>query len=313
MCAAVAAVALAQGPATDAPYTVLTKEGRRPLPTRTISGQEMFSLDDLAKLFELTVREDTLAGGLTVSTRGQTIVLTAGQGLASVGGRLISLPAPPVREGRTWFVPVDFVPRALAPAAGTRLELRKPSRLILSGDVRAPRVAGTVEPLGALARVTLDVAPSTPHTVAQDGNRLLIKFEADALDATLPASTAPEIVQALRMGDGPIVVIDLGPRFASYKASDMPGDRGAVRIVVDVIAQTTGATPTPAPGTAPRPLHPRRRGHRPRQSRRRCWIWRRLADCGLSSSTPGTAAKKKAPRVRMARSRRTSRSACRGG
>ena len=203
LCAAAAAVALAQGPATDAPYTVLTKEGRRPLPTRTISGQEMFSLDDLAKLFELTVREDTLAGGLTVSTRGQTIVLTAGQGLASVGGRLISLPAPPVREGRTWFVPVDFVPRALAPAAGTRLELRKPSRLILSGDVRAPRVAGTVEPLGALARVTLDVAPSTPHTVAQDGNRLLIKFEADALDATLPASTAPEIVQALRIGDGP--------------------------------------------------------------------------------------------------------------
>ena len=128
----------------------------------------MFSLDDLAKLFELTVREDTLAGGLTVSTRGQTIVLTAGQGLASVGGRLISLPAPPVRDGRTWFVPVDFVPRALAPAVGTRLELRKPSRLVLSGDVRAPRVAGNVEPLGALARVTLDVAPSTPHTVAQD-------------------------------------------------------------------------------------------------------------------------------------------------
>ena len=76
----------------------------------------MFSLDDLAKLFELTVREDTLAGGLTVSTKGQTIVLTAGQGLASVGGRLVSLPAPPVRDGRTWFVPVDFVSRALAPA-----------------------------------------------------------------------------------------------------------------------------------------------------------------------------------------------------
>ena len=76
------AVAVAQGPAADAPYTVLTKEGRRTLPTRTISGQDMFSLDDLAKLFDLTVREDTLAGGLTVNTKGQTIVLTAGQGLA---------------------------------------------------------------------------------------------------------------------------------------------------------------------------------------------------------------------------------------
>jgi N-acetylmuramoyl-L-alanine amidase len=251
VCAVVTAVALAQVPATDAGYTVLSKEGRRPLPTRTIAGQEMFSLDDLVKLFELTVREDTLAGGLTVTTKGQTIVLTAGQSLASVAGRLVSLPAAPVRDGRTWFVPVDFVPRALAPAAGTRLELRKPSRLIVAGDVRAPRITGNVEPLGAVARVTLDVAPSTPHTVAQDGNRLLIKFEADALDAALPSTTAPEIVQGLKPGDGPVVVVDLGPRFASYKATDMPGDRGAVRIVIDVVAQTTGATPAPGTATAP--------------------------------------------------------------
>jgi N-acetylmuramoyl-L-alanine amidase len=250
-CTAATVVLLAQGTATDAPYAVLTKDERRPLPVRTLGGQEMFSLDDLAKLFELTIREDALAGGLTVSTRGQTIVLTAGQGLASVGGRLISLPTAPVREGRTWFVPVDFVARALAPAAGTRLELRKPSRLILAGDVRVPRVASAVEPQGALARVILDVAPATPHAVTQEGNRLLVRFEADALDATLPASTAPDIVQAVRMGDGPVVVVDLGARFASYKASDMPGDRGAVRIVIDVIAQTTGATPTPAPAPAP--------------------------------------------------------------
>jgi N-acetylmuramoyl-L-alanine amidase len=246
----VTAVALAQTPPSEAPYTVLSKEGRRTLPTRTMSGQEMFSLDELAKLFELTVREDTLAGGLTVNTKGQTIVLTAGQGLASVGGRLISLPAAPVRDGRTWFVPVDFVARALAPAIGTRLELRKPSRLILSGDVRVPRIAGTVEPLGAQARLTLDVAPATPHTVTQDGTRLTIKFEAEALDATLPSSTAPDLIQGVRPGDGATVVVDLGPRFASYKASDTPGDRGAVRIVVDVIAQTTNQ---PAPGTPATP------------------------------------------------------------
>jgi N-acetylmuramoyl-L-alanine amidase len=212
----------------------------------------MFSLDELAKLFELTIREDTLAGGLVISTRNQTIVLTPGQGLASVGGRLISLPAPPVREGRVWFVPVDFVARALAPALGTRLELRKPSRLILSGDVRAPRIAGAIEPQGALARLTLDVAPATPHAITQDGSRLLIRFEADALDATLPSSTAPELIQAVRPGDGAVIVVDLGPRFASFKASDLPGDRGAIRIVVDVVAQTT----TPAPPSATGPPQP---------------------------------------------------------
>ena len=55
----------------------------------------MFALDDLARLFNFTIREDTPAGGLTVTVRGQTIVLSPGQQLASVAGRMISLPAPP--------------------------------------------------------------------------------------------------------------------------------------------------------------------------------------------------------------------------
>jgi N-acetylmuramoyl-L-alanine amidase len=208
----------------------------------------MFALDDLTKLFELTVREDSLAGGLTVTARTQSIVLTPGQSLASVGGRLISLPAPPARDGRSWFVPVDFVPRALAPALGTPLELRKPSRLILVGGVRVPRIAGNVENLGALVRLTLDVAPQTPHAIVQDGNRIVVKFEAETLDATLPAVSAPDLIQNIRVGEGASVVLDLGPRFGSFRTSDLPGDRGSGRIVIDVITQTTAAAPA---GTAP--------------------------------------------------------------
>ena len=89
----------AQPPASAAPYSVLSREGRRPLAARTMSGQEMFALDDLARLFNVVVREDTAAGGLTVTAGTQTIVLSPGQSLASVNGRLISLPAAPVREG----------------------------------------------------------------------------------------------------------------------------------------------------------------------------------------------------------------------
>ena len=249
----------AQAPPTPAPYTVLSAEGRRPLATRLISGQEMFALDDLTKLFELTVREDTLAGGLTVTARAQSIVLTPGQSLASVGGRLISLPAPPARDGRSWFVPVDFVPRALAAAMGTPLELRKPSRLILVGNVRAPRVGGNIEVIGPITRLTLDVAPPTPHSIAQEGTRLTIKFEADALDAALPTPSTPDLMQTIRPGDPASLVIDLGPRFGSFRSSDLPGDRGAGRIVIDLIALTTAPAPTAAPppavsATAPPPV-----------------------------------------------------------
>ena len=241
----------AQAPASAAPYPVLSREGRRPLAARVMAGQEMFALDDLARLFNVVVREDAAAGGLTVTAGTQTIVLTAGQSLASVGGRLISLPAAPIHEGRTWYVPVDFVPRALAPALGSRVELRKPSRLILLGDIRAPRIAGFIEPLGSLARLTLDVSPATPHTVAQDGTRLLVRFEADTLDASLPSTSAPDLIANVHPGEGAAVIaIDLGPRYGTFRASDVPGDRGAGRIVIDVIAQTTEGQPAASP-TAP--------------------------------------------------------------
>jgi len=147
-------------------------------------------------------------------------------------------------------VPVDFVSRALAPIFGSRLELRKPSRLILAGDIRMPRIAGRVEPLGSLTRVTLDVAPATPHTVTQEGGRLLVRFEADALDAQLPAPPpGGDLLQAILIGDQPtIVALDLGARFASFRTADQPAPAGATRIVIDLVAQTET---TPAPGTVP--------------------------------------------------------------
>jgi N-acetylmuramoyl-L-alanine amidase len=253
LCAVVAHLALPPAVRTQAPagYTVLSREGRRPLAVRSISGQEMVALDDLAKLFELTIREDALAGGLTVATKNQTIALTPGQALASTGGRVVSLPAPPVREGRAWFVPIDFVPRALAPALGTRLELRRPSRLIVAGDVRVPRITARVEPQGAAARVTVDIQPATPHTVAQESNRLVIRFEADALDATFPPSSVPDLVQAVRPAEtGVGLIVDLGARFGSFRSADVAGEGGAGRLVVDVNATAAEATPAP-PATAP--------------------------------------------------------------
>ena len=245
-------IGISAQPQPPAPYTVLSREGRRPLPVRVVNGQEMFAVDDLARLFGLALKEDTIAGGLTITIRNQTIILSPGQELASVAGRLVSLPAPPVRDGRAWFVPVDFVSRALAPVIGTRLELRRPSRLIVTGDIRAPRVAGRIEPQGSLVRLTFDVAPPTPHTVAQEANRLLLRFEADALDASLPTTTAPDFVQAIRLEGATAIALDLGPRFVSFRTSDLPGERGGTRIVIELLGPTT----EPAPPAQPPPPPP---------------------------------------------------------
>jgi N-acetylmuramoyl-L-alanine amidase len=250
----------AQQPAAPAlPYTVVTRDARRPLATRVIGGQEMFALDDLARLFNLNVREDAAAGGLTITAGAQTIVLSAQQPLASVAGRMISLPAAPVRDGRAWFVPVDFVSRALASILPARLELRKPSRLLLAGDVRLPRIAARAEAIGGgTTRVTIDVAPPAAHAVTQEATRLLIRFEADGLDIGEIRVAPTDTVLAVRAGDAPAVLaIDLGPRVATFRASDQPAPTpGSARIVVDVIAQTdqpaAGAPPiAPAPPDTP--------------------------------------------------------------
>ena len=248
----VVGVSAAQAPAPP-PYTIVTRSGRQPLAVRVVNGQEMFALDDLARLFNLTVREDALAGGITVSApAGQTIVMTPQQPLASIGGRMISLPAPPVREGRSWLVPVDFVARALAPMSPQRIELRKPSRLLLVGDVRLPRVAARGEALGPMTRVIVDVAPATPHTVSQDGPRLLLRFDAEGLDLADVRITPNDVLQGIHPGDSPsILVFDLGPRFASYRVSDQPPPAPAAgRILVELLAQTETAPGAPA-GTPP--------------------------------------------------------------
>ena len=156
---------LSQTPQTPA-LTVLSKDGRRPLPLVIVSDQEFVALEDLAAAFQLAVHEEAL-GALTVSYKGKTIVLTPEQTLASVSGRLISLPAPPTRSGRRWVVPVEFISRALAPIYDSRLDLRKPSRLLIVGDLRVPRLAVRYDPLGTAGRLTIDATPRAATSVAR--------------------------------------------------------------------------------------------------------------------------------------------------
>src|SRR5688572_4230465 len=90
----------AQGTPPPTPLTLITREGRRPVPTILLSGQELIGLDDVAALFQVTVAEDSLTGGVTLSYRGRTIVASTDQPMASVNNRVVSLPSPIVRSGR---------------------------------------------------------------------------------------------------------------------------------------------------------------------------------------------------------------------
>jgi len=250
----VAAVLSSQAPQSPS-LTVLSKDGRRALPLSIVADQEFVALDDLATPFQIAVREDAL-GAVTVSYKGKTIVLTPDQALASVSGRLVSLPAPPSRSGRRWLVPVEFISRALALIYDARLDLRKASGLLVVGDVRVPRITVRYDPLGNAARLTIDATPRAGSTVTQDGDHLTIKFDADALDAPnppLPAQAPQGIVQAVRLADGTTMAVDLGPRFGGFRTSTQPVDT-TQRLVIDLLAQMqTEPTPPPAQPAQPPP------------------------------------------------------------
>src|SRR5262249_53038713 len=166
-----AAVASLQGQNAAPGLTVLARDGRRTMPLAAVADQEFVALDDLAAAFQLAVREE--AGAITVVSRGRTIVLTPNQTLASVAGRLASLPAGRARLGGGRNVPPDFVSRALALLYDTRLDLRRPSPLLVVGDLRVPRITIRHEVVGSAARVTLDASPGAQSTITQEGNQRL--------------------------------------------------------------------------------------------------------------------------------------------
>jgi N-acetylmuramoyl-L-alanine amidase len=245
--------------ASQAPaLTLLAKEGRRTLPLTVAGGQEFVALDDLATAFQLAVREESL-GAITVSYKGKTIVVQPAQALASVSGRLISLPAPLTRSGRRWLVPVEFISRALATVYDLNLDLRRPSRLLVIGNLRVPRIVVRYDAVGASGRLTIDATPRATSTVTQDGDKITIKFDADALDVPsplLPAPGAPGLVAAARLVEPATITLDIAPRFAGFKASTQPLE-STMRLVIDLAAQAeTAPAPASAVGRATAPELP---------------------------------------------------------
>lgn len=252
----------AQGTSPATPLTLLSREGRRPVPTIVLSGQELVALDDVAALFQVSVREDTLAGGLTITYRGRTIVVSSDQPMASVSGRVVALPSPAVRSGNRWFVPLDFLPRALGPIYDSRIDLRRPSRLLILGDLRVPRVTARVDAPGPPTRATIDVTPAAPVTVTTEPGRIVVRIEADALDLSIP-SAAGGLIDGIRPGDQPsTLTVVLAERSGPGRATPSEAG-GSTRITIDVPAAmpandsaSAAAAPVPAaplPGGSPVP------------------------------------------------------------
>lgn len=82
----------------------------------------------------------------------------------------------------------------------------------------------------------------------------MIRFDCDLLDPDIATPSAPDLVQSIRVVEpSTAMAIDLGPRYASFRASETAVEPNTTRLVVEVLAEgATTATPAPTP-TAPEP------------------------------------------------------------
>lgn len=250
----------AQSTAPASPLTLVTRDGRRPVPTTLINGQEFVALDDLATLFQLTIREDALAGGVTISYKGRTIIASADQPMASVNGRVVTLPAPVARAGRRLLVPVDFIPRALAPIYDSPIDLRRASRLLVVGTLRVARVVVRIDAAGPPTRATVEVTPALLVSSAFDAGRVIVRVEADVLDAAPPPGAAG-LIDQVRPGDqATTIAIALNPRAGVPRVStttSTESTRVSIEVPLAAPQETNAAPPVPpSPPIVPTPPAP---------------------------------------------------------
>lgn len=257
---------------TPAGLVVLTQDGRRPLSSTTLGARQMVSLADLQSIVPFTVREDVAAGGLSLAIDGSAVVLSLSQGLASVGNRVVPLSAAPVRSGASWLVPTDFITRVLAVASKTPIDYHQSSGLIVVGALAVPRVVVRYDGTRSVPTLTFGITPRALHTIVQEANRLVVQFDVTALDADIVVPPGSDVFRGASVADGgKAIVVDLGPRFGSYRAQDAPVGDTSVRLTLEMVPAaadplTTGSvvpgvsspgvggTPGGAPpGTAPAP------------------------------------------------------------
>jgi N-acetylmuramoyl-L-alanine amidase len=245
----------AQGTAPASPLTLVTRDGRRPVPTTILNNQEFIALDDLASMFQLMVREDALAGGVTVTYKGRTIVASADQPMASVNGRVVTLPAPVARAGRRLLVPIDFIARALAPIYDSPIDLRRASRLLVVGSIRVARVVVRIDAAGPPTRASVEVTPALLASSMSDAGRVIVRVEADVLDAAPPPAPAGLIDQIQIGTQATTIAFAMNPRAGMPRVSTTTTTE-STRVTIEIPpgAQPPDSTAAPAPQPVPPPL-----------------------------------------------------------
>jgi N-acetylmuramoyl-L-alanine amidase len=236
------------------PIVVLYERDRREVLPAVRNGVEMVPLNQVLTGQGVSMSADARNASLVIAFGGREVTVYDRKSLASVGGDLRLLSSPVLFEEGRWLAPIDSLPRLLQPLLGKRVEWRAASRVLVIGDVGAPRVTVTTFVSGDAVRVVLEATESVPFRVSQDAKRVTVAIARELIE------TAPRqerltggIVDSVQFlgGRENLFAIGLGRRFQQLKTSEEPGP--PARLVLEFQARPLLAAATPAGTPAPGP------------------------------------------------------------
>lgn len=230
------------------PIVVLFERDRREVLPVVRNGVEMLPLNLVLVGQGVSMNPDARGTSLAIAYGGREVTVYDRKSLASVGGDLRLLSSPVLFEEGRWLAPVESLPRLLQPLLAKRVEWRAPSRLLVIGEVGAPRVTVTTFVSGDAVRIVLEASEKVPFRVGQDERRVTVQVARELIE------TAPRqerltggIVDSVQYlgGRENVFAIGLGRRFQNLKTSEEEN-----RLILEFQARPLTAAVPPPVGTA---------------------------------------------------------------
>ena len=110
-------------------------------------------------------------------------------------------------------------------------------------------------------RITFEITPRANAVVAQEADRLLVRVDADTVDASLPPAPSQQgLLTGIRATEPNTIQLDLGPRFSSHRVSPPVSSGAAAVLTVELLAAGVDSSAAPgapgAPNASNAPLAP---------------------------------------------------------
>jgi N-acetylmuramoyl-L-alanine amidase len=247
----------AGGPVSAAESVVILFDThRREVATVTRGSIEMLPVETVVAGMGVNTQSDVQAGSVTLTYQGRELILYHNKSLASVAGDLRLLSGPSILADGRWLVPIDGLPLLLRYLLSKPVEWRAPSRVLLIGDVRIPRVQVSSFVSGDSVRIVMESTEKVPFRVSQGEGRVAVTIERDLVEVKLEQERLTGgIVELLQHSPGKenVITVTLGRRFQNLKASEQ---EAPPRLVLELFATPATASPPPAAEATPKAATP---------------------------------------------------------